>query len=292
LDSEGSHFFTIWRFLADLAWHCPCWKARQGEKKMTPIEREPPPEASFDLAIARCMVASGLTFACATVSDQLAPATMAALERLLDDDERAIYQGVTDPADRRCFVAVRGLLRIELSFHLALSPQDWQYVSRPGRQPEIRTPLGRVDKFHFSLSHTRGMVACAVTDASAGPYQEVGIDVEWVRPMPGMRKLAEEHFAPAEVAALRALPPDAQLRRFLSLWTLRQAWAKARCPRSGFFAPEDDQAVFTFDESGNIPQATFPAGGGNPQDRWCFWLHALDDAHVLSLAVRQRELFV
>jgi 4'-phosphopantetheinyl transferase len=259
---------------------------------MTPIEREPPPEVGFDLAIARCMVASGLTFACATVSDQLAPATMSALERLLDDDERAVYQGVTDPADRRCFVAVRGLLRIELSFHLALPPQDWQYVPRPGRQPEIRTPLGRVDKFRYSLSHTRGMVACAVTDASAGPYQEVGIDVEWVRPMPRMQKLAEQHFAPAEVADMRALPANAQLRRFLSLWTLRQAWAKARCPLSGSWADEPDQAIFTFDESGNIPHATFATSPDNPADRWCFWLHALDDAHVLSLAVHQRESFV
>lgn len=258
---------------------------------MTPIEREPPLEAGFDLAIARCMVASGLTFACATVSDQLAPATMAALERMLDDDERAIYQGVTEPADRRSFVAVRGLLRIELSFHLALPPQDWQYVPRPGRPPEIRTPLGRVDRFRYSLSHTRGMVACAVTDASAGPYQEVGIDVEWMRPMPRMDKLAERHFAPAEVVALRALPPDAQLRRFLSLWTLREAWAKASCPLTGLAVPGDDQAIFTFDESGNVPQPTFAAGLGDQQSRWSFWLHALDDAHVLSLAVRQRDTF-
>jgi 4'-phosphopantetheinyl transferase len=255
---------------------------------MTSNGREPPSGADFDLAIARCVVASGLTFACATVSDHLAPATMAALERMLDEDERAVYQSVTDPADRRCFVAARGLLRIELSFHLSLPPADWQYVPRPGRRPEIRTPLGRVDRFHYSLSHTRGLVACAVTDTSAGPYQEVGIDVEWMRPMPRMHKLAERHFSPVEVAELRSLPPDDQLRRFLSLWTLREAWAKARCPLSA--APTDDRAIFTFDESGTIPQATFPTGLGNEQDRWCFWLHALDDAHVLALAVRQRPM--
>ena len=103
---------------------------------------------------------------------------------------------MTDPSDRRCYAAARGLLRIELSLLLALGPQDWEYVPRSGRPPEIRTPLGRVDKFRFSQSHTRGLVACAVSDTSAGPYAEVGIDVEWMRELPDMQELAEQHFAP------------------------------------------------------------------------------------------------
>jgi 4'-phosphopantetheinyl transferase len=246
---------------------------------MTPIEREPPMEAGYDLAIARCTVAAGLSFACATVSDQL------------DQDEQVIYRGLTDPADRRCYAAARGLLRIELSQHLALPPQDWEYVPKPGGPTEIRTPLGRLDNLRFSLSHTRGLVACAVADASSGPYREVGIDVEWVRPMPGMDKLARLHFAPAEVAAMRALPTAQQGKRFFSLWTLRQAWAKAHCgPHDTPHPPLEERAVFTFDESGHLPQATFAAGLQEASSRWRFWLHALDEDHVLSVAAREREM--
>jgi 4'-phosphopantetheinyl transferase len=257
---------------------------------MTPIEREPPLEAAFDLAIARSPVAPGLTFACATVNDRIAPATQNALERLLDAHERAVYMALTDPSDRRCYAAARGLLRIELSLLLTLGPQDWEYVPRPGRPPEIRTPLGRIDTFHVSQSHTRGLVACAVTDSSAGPYAEVGIDVEWVRDLPDMEALAEQHFAPAEVLALRALPPAEQRKRFFALWTLREAWNKARC-RGGATNQShlEDEAVFTFDASGTIPRANFTTGL-HLGSRWRFWLHALDDIHVLALAARERQL--
>jgi 4'-phosphopantetheinyl transferase len=257
---------------------------------MTPIEREPPMDAAFDLAIARCTVAAGLSFACATVSDQLAPATQNALERLLDHRERSVYQTIADPSDRRCYAAARGLLRIELSQHLALPAQDWEYVPKPGHPTEIRTPLGRLDTFRYSLSHTRGLVACAVSDLSGGVYGEVGIDVEWIRPLAQMEDLAQAHFAGTEVAAMRALPPAERPKRFFSLWALRQAWAKARRAHGQPDDPPREAALYTFDETGNVLRATFAAGLKEPGSQWHFWLHALDDAHVLALAARERQL--
>ena len=221
---------------------------------MTPIEREPPLEAGFDLAIARCMVASGLTFACATVSDQLAPATMAALERMLDDDERAVYQGITEPADRRSFVAVRGLLRIELSFHLALPPQDWQYVPRPGRaarDPDAARSHGQVSL--QPLAHARhgglrghrrqrrplpGSGDRRRVDAPHAPHGQAGRAA--LRPRRGG---GPARAAPGRAAAavLLAVDPARGLGQG-ALSADRQA------------IPGDDQAIFTFDESGNVPQ--------------------------------------
>jgi 4'-phosphopantetheinyl transferase len=258
---------------------------------MTPIEREPPMAAPpFDLAIARCTVAAGLTFACATVSDQIAPATQGALERLLDDDERTVYVAIQDQSDRRCYAAARGLLRIELSIHLALAPQDWQYVPKAGHPPEIRTPLGRLDKFRFSVSHTRGLVACTVADSSSGPYGAVGIDVEWVRPVSRSAKLARRHFAPAEVEALRALPRDQRDHRFVSLWALRQAWDKARsCPARPDPRAEE-RVVFHFDRTGKLVPTTYASGAPDLASRWRFWLHPLNENHVLALAAKQWQL--
>ncbi len=256
---------------------------------MTPIEREPLTDAAFDLAIARCTVAAGLTFACATVSEQLAPATRSALERLMDDDERTVYQTITDDSDRRCYAAARGLLRIELSLHLTLSPQDWEYVPRSGGAPEIRTPLGRIDNFRFSLSHTRGLVACAVADASSGPFGAVGIDVEWIRTVPPMEELAQNHLAPAELAALRALPPEQRPKRFFSLWALHQARQKVLAGQ-GPGSPPEEPVHFTFDEAGDKPLACAASGQPDPSSPWRYWLHALDDVHVLALAARQWQL--
>jgi phosphopantetheinyl transferase len=293
-------------------------RGRAKEPTMTPTERVPPLVPPFDLAISRSEVAAGLTFACATVSDQISPATQGALERLLDDDERATYLAIDHHADRRCYAAARGLLRIELSFHLALAPQDWQYVPRPGHPAGIRTPLGRIDRLRFSLSHTRGLVACAVADPHAGPFATVGIDVEWVRGLPHMTKLAQRHFAPPEVEALLGLTGAERNIRFFSLWTLRQAWLKSRACSSqpDLFGERD--LIFNFDQAGQLASTTPPSGPGGPRagppawsgggdgsSGWQFWLHPFSDAraqgrssplrgggHLLALAARKRQSLV
>ena len=254
---------------------------------MTPTEREPSKGAAFDLAIARSTVAPGLTFACASVSDQIAAPTRQALERLMDDDERATYGGLRDDGDRRCYAAAHALLRIELSYLLSLAPQDWQFVPRAGALPEIRTPLGRTDSLRFSVSHTPGLVACAVADSRAGIYGEVGIDVECVRKLPDMAQLAERHFAAPEIQDMRALPSPQRPARFFALWTLKQAWAKACCAAK-VPAHARGPAVFAFDRSGSIAHVDLPPGE-DLTGRWRFWIHKLDQAHVVALAARRRQ---
>ncbi len=74
----------------------------------------------------------------------------------------------------------------------------------------------------FNISHTDGLIACAVTIG-----REVGVDVEHV----GRRlthDVAGRFFAPREVADLRALPDDEQQRVFFDYWTLKEAYIKAR----------------------------------------------------------------
>jgi 4'-phosphopantetheinyl transferase len=128
------------------------------------------------------------------------------------------------------------------------------------------------------------VVACALADASAGPYAAVGVDVEWVRPIPDMMVLARDHFAEAEVRALKALPAARRQGRFFALWTLRQAWGKARCASRAL----EDQPLFTFDDSGTMPQAFF-SNLPEVSRRWRFWLHGLDESHVLAIAARRTQ---
>jgi len=74
----------------------------------------------------------------------------------------------------------------------------------------------------FNVSHSAGLMLAAVTR-----NREVGIDVERVRPDVDWRELAGRFFAPAEVAALDARPPDDQLRAFFACWTRKEAYVKA-----------------------------------------------------------------
>jgi 4'-phosphopantetheinyl transferase len=70
----------------------------------------------------------------------------------------------------------------------------------------------------FSLSHTRGLVACVVScDAEVGVDAESGsriVDVE--RLMPGVCSIDEQ-------AQVCAAAPSARAERFLELWTLKEA---------------------------------------------------------------------
>jgi 4'-phosphopantetheinyl transferase len=74
---------------------------------------------------------------------------------------------------------------------------------------------------HFNLSHTDGLVACAVSNEL-----ELGIDVEPVNRKAPL-ELAKEHFAPAEQDWIASLPEPEQAFGFWRVWTLKEAFIKA-----------------------------------------------------------------
>ncbi|MBO4164990.1 4'-phosphopantetheinyl transferase family protein [Micromonospora antibiotica] len=74
--------------------------------------------------------------------------------------------------------------------------------------------------WHASVSHTRGLVAVAVS--RIGP---VGVDVEEVRPLPALG-LSRRWFAPEDTDWLRGRPADRLGVDFLALWTGKEAVAK------------------------------------------------------------------
>ena len=89
-------------------------------------------------------------------------------------------------------------------------------------RPEILDRPAGVPDLRFNLSHTDGLIACAVTIG-----REVGVDVEHV----GRRlthDIAGRFFAPREVADLKSLPVAEQPRVFFDYWTLKEAYIKAR----------------------------------------------------------------
>ena len=58
--------------------------------------------------------------------------------------------------------------------------------------------------------------------------REVGIDLEHIRPIPDVGKLAEQFFSPAERDELNALPSSKKLESFFCGWTRKEAYLKAR----------------------------------------------------------------
>jgi 4'-phosphopantetheinyl transferase len=92
------------------------------------------------------------------------------------------------------------------------------YVKGPRGKPAL---VG--GEIEFNVSHSGGLVAVAVARGRA-----VGVDIERITKTPPRGRIAEHFFAPAEVAALRALPADEQTEAFFRCWTRKEAYLKAR----------------------------------------------------------------
>jgi 4'-phosphopantetheinyl transferase len=162
--------------------------------------------------------------------DTVGADTLARWRRILDSAEQDRADRFHFSRDRDGFVAAHILKRNLLSWAGGLPPSDWRFIADPLGKPQIDPALGR-PRLRFSLSHTRGLVACAVSLDHA-----VGLDVEALDCARDGLDIAERFFAPAELALLRAAAPGDRPDIFTRIWTLKEAYIKgtglglANCP--------------------------------------------------------------
>jgi len=156
------------------------------------------------------------------VNDITDTALLEAYAALMTDDERQRQQRFALEKGRRAYLLTRALARTTLSRYADVAPQDWRFVIDERGKPEIAPGLCPVP-LRFNLSHTNGLIACAVT----GHY-DLGVDVEWMMRRTNTVAIADRYFAPFEANALRRLPQHRQRERFFELWCLKEAYIKAR----------------------------------------------------------------
>ena len=93
----------------------------------------------------------------------------------------------------------------------------------------------------FNLSHSREMALVAVT-----LEVEVGVDVEWIRPMPDYRDIAERFFPPSQAAQVT---DEAD---FFRRWTRLEAVVKA-CGTGIYGIAEEPAGEWTIEELAVAP---------------------------------------
>ena len=194
-----------------------------------------------------------------------------AYARLLTPEEHARRARFMFARDRRQFLAARGMLRTLLSDYTGVPAGACVIETDRHGRPRL-AGQSRID---FNLSHTRGMIAVAITGGLA-----VGVDVEgtaraWAPELP------RRYFAPAEVEALEGLPPDARHARFYEIWTLKEAYVKAR--GLGLAIPLTEFAM-QVDENGGA-SVSFDEGAGDRADRWQLHLETPDAGYRLAVAI-------
>lgn len=147
------------------------------------------------------------------------PALLARYRGLLTPEEIDRGNRLLRPKDRELFVVTRALTRLTLSRYADVAPQDWRFAANVHGKPFVEGPVFPLE---FNLSHTKGLVACAVAS------QPVGIDVEPLdRPRVNL-ELARRFFSAREADALEQLPEAERRTGFLRYWTLKESYIKAR----------------------------------------------------------------
>ena len=192
------------------------------------------------------------------------------LRALLSDAEVEQQRAFRAEAPRRLYLVARALQRTVLSRLVpSVAPHEWRFERGAGGRPCI-APDHALD-LDFNIAHTTGLVVMA-----AGAGMRLGIDVETFAPRRSVQ-IARRYFSAREIAGLEALPPAEQPRRFVELWTLKEAYLKAI--GTGI---SGGLGTMTFElKDGDI---AFERAPDPDAARWQFHQRAVGSAHLLALA--------
>jgi 4'-phosphopantetheinyl transferase len=204
------------------------------------------------------------------------PRLLSEYHALLDSSERERHKSFYFERHRHQFLISHALVRLCLSRYAPVPPEAWSFTLNGYGRPQVAeqgTP-----RIYFNLSHTDGMAVCAV---SLEP--EVGADVEDTQRTGQTVEIADSFFAPTEAAALRALPVERQRERFFELWTLKEAYIKAR--GMGLSLPLEQ---FAFElQPGEPPRIAFDPRLQDEPRSWQFFQLQPSARHKAALAVRR-----
>ena len=138
---------------------------------------------------------------------------------LLSEDERALWQTFRFDRHRREYLTTRVLVRTALSHYYPMPLKPGAFKRTLTASPPSTPDCG----LRFNLSNSPGLVVCLIAQGA-----EVGVDAEPIERAEKIAELAPEVLSPLELAQLEALRGPERLDRILSLWTLKEAYIKAR----------------------------------------------------------------
>lgn len=147
------------------------------------------------------------------------------LAQTLSADERLRAERFHFERDRRHFIVSRGLLRKILGRYLGVEPGRLQFDYGPYGKPSLdpkgfQNPLGLA--LRFNLTHSHELALYAITHG-----REIGVDLEYIRPVAEADHIAEQFFSARERAVFHALPMSQKEEAFFNCWTRKEAYLKA-----------------------------------------------------------------
>lgn len=142
---------------------------------------------------------------------------MERLGALLSEEERGRADRYHFPRDRRRFILGRGTLRCLLGRYLDRSPVSLQFSYGPRGKPILSGT-----ELSFNVSHSQDLALIACTWG-----RELGVDLEYLRPMRDLEQLSRRFFSPQEHQLICDQPTEQRLEVFFRIWTAKEACLKA-----------------------------------------------------------------
>ncbi|MCC7416110.1 MAG: 4'-phosphopantetheinyl transferase superfamily protein [Acidobacteria bacterium] len=200
-------------------------------------------------------------------------------DHVLSPDERDRARRFRFERDRQRFVTCRALLRCVLASCVDAGPGEIELTHGDFGKPRLKWPAAA--DLDFNVSHAGGFALFAISNGAA-----VGIDLERIRPLDDVDRLARAVFSAAEQRAFEALPPAARTRAFYDGWTRKEAYIKAL--GDGLQHPLDTFAVTLAPGA----QAQLLHVDGRPGEPARWHLAGIDagPAHAAAICVERRRL--
>ena len=139
-------------------------------------------------------------------------------ESNISKEERALAMKFVFERDRIRYVASHSALRDILGGYLGAPPNCIQFQIGDKGKPALNPSSG----LYFNLAHSGQIALVAVTRSG-----EIGVDVEMIRPIASMRRLAQMCFAPCEFRCWDELCPPDCVPAFFNCWTRKESFIKA-----------------------------------------------------------------
>jgi 4'-phosphopantetheinyl transferase len=220
-----------------------------------------PPSGQVDVWIAKTQV----------LSDRESNECMA----ILNETERTRLARFLVEDAKLQFLIARCLLRSTLSRYEHKRPDEWVFITNAYGRPRLAD--GQIIKpLHFNLSHTAGMVACAISRS-----EDIGIDIENIERRVNTLQLAKGAFARTEIERLTLLNGIGERELFFRLWTLKEAYIKARGMGLSLSLKE---FWFEFGKDKNVARIAFSQELQDDPERWHFKLFSPTKMHRLAIA--------
>lgn len=151
-----------------------------------------------------------------------ADSVVARFESFLSPDELTRAAAFRFEHLRRSFLLARGALRTLVGCYLEISPEKVLFIQGSHGKPHLVERGGISAPIEFNVSQSENIALFAFTSGC-----ELGVDVERIRPLEDMTRVASQFFSREESEELFLLPPHERERAFFLCWTRKEAYVKA-----------------------------------------------------------------